>query len=503
MFNEDKERRIVPRWRDSVATVATGELAPLPGNLVSSNVGAEFLESKLADWQNYRSVPFAADLVAAAVVLNKEQDVAGAAEFLLENSSTASDAALRLAKRVLRIPTDETRNHDQGHDGRSIFETSQTIIRRLRARLREDPRNALAWVDIARHYSIVGHNQRAKEAIQRGVALAPDNRFVLRSGARFYVHIGDPEIAHHILYRYENTRNDPWLLSAEIAAATVAGKISRLVRRGRQLLGQHSPLQTTELASAIATLELNAGKDRSALKLFKQSLMQPTDNSVAQVEWASQKLNNLIVEQQHLNTPLSFEARALDFYLQGKWVEAHTECLRWLGDEPYSTRPTVLATFISSVALENYAEADRVARWSLKANRNNQLLLNNLTFALASAGNLTEAIKVYREMNPHLFDEGERISWLATGGLLHFRQGNVIEGRAGYQRAIETAKKDQFRSALARAFLAREETLARTPEAQAAYNAAVEAAKAVKLASIATVLSTVLKRTKAVLDAKE
>lgn len=106
-------------------------------------------------------------------------------------------------------------------------------------------------------------------------------------------------------------------------------------------------------------------------------------------------------------------------------------------------------------------------------------------------------------MNPHLFDEGERISWLATGGLLHFRQGNVIEGRAGYQRAIETAKKDQFRSALARAFLAREETLARTPEAQAAYNAAVEAAKAVKLASIATVLSTVLKRTKAVLDAKE
>ena len=148
----------------------------------------------------------------------------------------------------------------------------------------------------------------------------------------------------------------------------------------------HPPSQITELASAIATLELNAGDNRKARKLFHQSLVEPTDNSIAQVEWASQKISNLTLERRHLNAPLSYEARALDFYLEGKWSETYTECVSWLNDEPYSTRPTVLGTFIASVALQNFSEAAQLARRSLKANPNSQLLLNNLTFALVSAG---------------------------------------------------------------------------------------------------------------------
>src|SRR5205823_4591050 len=107
------------------------------------------------------------------------------------------------------------------------------------------------WVDIARHYSIMGFNEQARRAIQKGVALAPENRFTLRSAARFYIHIGDPEVAHDILKRSEKTKSDPWLLAAEIAAATVAGRTSRLVRRGRGFLDTHPPFQATELASAI------------------------------------------------------------------------------------------------------------------------------------------------------------------------------------------------------------------------------------------------------------
>jgi tetratricopeptide (TPR) repeat protein len=285
-------------------------------------------------------------------------------------------------------------------------------------------------------------------------------------------------------------------LSAEIAAATVARRTSRNLRRARNLLPVKPPFQITELASAIATLEFNSGNNRIARKLFQQSLIEPTDNSIAQAEWASQKVPNLTLEQRHLNAPLSYEARALDFYLEGKWSETYRECVDWLNDEPYSSRPSVLGTFIASVALENYSDAVRLARRSLKANGDNQLLLNNLTFALASAGKVENAIEVYKQMNPDLCDEGEKITWFATGGLLLFRQGNIAEGRLRYKKALDLAKNDLFRKALAVSFLAREEILAGTSQAQSAYESAVEASKAVTLKSVATVLNTMLQKMK-------
>lgn len=501
MFNEDQDRRMVPRWRDSLRTVATGELTPLSTRPVPEALGIEFLVSKVADWRKHRTVSFAADLVGAAIVLGRESEVTEAAEFLLSNSSKVSSAALKLAKRILHL-ADEAMEPPLYYE-ESSTEISKKAIHDLRVRLRDDPRNALALVDIARHYSILGFNEQARRAIQKGIALAPENRFTLRSAVRFYIHVGDLEVAHDILKRSERTKSDPWLLAAEIAAATVAGRTSRLVRRGRSFLNSHTPFQTTELASAIGTLELNAGNNRGALKLFRHSLIEPTDNSVAQVEWASQRLANLEVEQQHLNTPLSYEARAWDSYLEGKWLEAYAECRRWLSDEPYSSRPAILGTFITSVALENYSEAERIARRSLKANPNSQLLLNNLAFALASAGNVEEATKFYNQMDHDQCDEGEKIAWLATGGLLSFRQRNVEDGRFLYQKAIASAKDDPLRKALAAAFLAREELLAGTPQAPFAYEAAVAANRHVKSKSMAAALDAVLKRIKKTFDQKK
>jgi tetratricopeptide (TPR) repeat protein len=491
MFNEDKDRRVVPRWRDSLTTVATGELAPLTSRRGQVS-RLQFLDSKLEDWREHRTVSFAADLVGAAVVLNRESEVKDAAEFLLSNSSDTSIAALRLAKRILQVPHEETTIVSVGNVEAPTLDAERKAIRSLRMRLRDDPRNAIGWIDIARHYSIIGHNEQAKRSIQNGIALAPENRFVLRSAARFFVHIGDHGLAHNILQRSDRTKSDPWLLAAEIATATVAGKTSKLTRRGRNLLNTCLPFQITELASAMATLDLNAGNNRSARKLFQQSLIEPTDNSIAQVEWASEKISNLTLEQRHLNAPLSYEARALDFYLEGKWPETYRECLSWFNDEPYSSRPAVLGTFIASVAQEKYSEAIRLARRSLNANPYNQLLRNNLTFALASAGKLDDAEKEYLQMDPDVCDEAERISWFATGGLLLFRRKRITEGRTLYQKALDLAKKDLFRTAVAATFLAREESLAGTPRALAAYAEAVDAVKVVSLKSLAAVLSTVL-----------
>jgi hypothetical protein len=62
---------------------------------------------------------------------------------------------------------------------------------------------------------------------------------------------------------------------------------------------------------------------------------------------------------------------------------------------------------------------------------------------------------------------------------------------------------DLFRKAVAAAFLAREESLARTPQAQSAYAEAVDAVKAVSLKSLAAVLSTVLGKVKSSLNDRD
>ena len=44
-----------------------------------------------------------------------------------------------------------------------------------------------AWVDMARLYTILGQLEKARRAIDNARAIAPEDRFVLRSSARFFV----------------------------------------------------------------------------------------------------------------------------------------------------------------------------------------------------------------------------------------------------------------------------------------------------------------------------
>src|SRR5439155_25781920 len=101
-------------------------------------------------------------------------------------------------------------------------------------------------------------------------------------------------------------------------------------------------------------------------------------------------------------------------------------------------------------------------------------LLNNLAFALASSGRIDEASVIYDKMVPADMSDSTKVAWLATGGLLRFRSGLSAEGRELYLRAMELASESNrhYQRALAAAFLAREELLARTPSATGALEAA-------------------------------
>jgi tetratricopeptide (TPR) repeat protein len=334
-------------------------------------------------------------------------------------------------------------------------------------------------VDLARHYVTLGQTEKAEQAILRALQTHPDNRFILRAAARFFAHTGDFDRARYYLHRSPRTKIDPWLIATDIAVADAAGKTSRVATIGRALLKQGNlhPSQLTEVASALATLELDSGKTRQARQLFEQSLSAPNDNAIAQAEWATSKLGALQIDVKLLASPLSYEARALDAFSNAEWKNVMHETKEWLDDEPFSSRPVLLGSFVAAVALDQHNESARIVRQGLRANPNHFGLRNNLVFALACAGHLDEAQAEFLDISMQDAAQHERIALIATSGLIEFRLGRAEAGRVAYEKALALARasKDQDRITSLFAFWAREEVLSKTDSAPKILSQATEA----------------------------
>lgn len=476
LFVSDKDRRVIPRWRNFRTTADTGEL---DGVRVAPQMLEDggFFGEKIRAWEEAKSVETAAELVAAALVLGRGGEAAEAARLILSSTSDATPAVQSLARTLLRPGREAEALDEAGGEAEVREEMLRLRARTLREQLVETPRNAFLWVDLARVYATLGQAVHAMRAMDRALKLLPSNRFVLRSASRLFVHLDEPDRADDMLRRREVTRVDPWVLAAEIGVATVAGRSSPFVKTARQILESagRPPSHTAELASAIATLELEAGNLREARRLFRQSLADPNDNAVAQAGWAARRLSGIEVPPKLLEVRRSFEARAFKDFYAGWWKGALRNAENWLLDEPFSSRPAVLGSYVAMVAVEDYRLAEAFVRRGLSANRDDPVLLNNLVVALADQGSLREAESVFSKISSPGHGRAET-ALLATEGLLHFRRGELDRGRALYRMAMERAEDEAMR-ARAALHLAREEILAGTGEAEPALRrAGVEAA---------------------------
>ena len=205
-----------------------------------------------------RDLGYAADVVGTAVTLGRGEEVVDAARFLLRRGLDLSPWLRQLAERVLGTPK-RTENilNSEALNKQSLYEQ----IRLLRRILREEARDPISWVELSRFYAILGLGDQAGRSMTVALELARDNRFVVRAASRLWVHLGDYDRAHDIVVRADRTRSDPWLLAAEIAIGSIDGRFPRYFKQARRLLAGElfSPMHISELASALATLELSSG----------------------------------------------------------------------------------------------------------------------------------------------------------------------------------------------------------------------------------------------------
>lgn len=457
-FDESSPRRVIPRWRDSSDIVGTPEQMPhLVRNITRSISNPENELSRLrSDWEANREIPFAADLVGSAFLHGRKDLAEDAAKYLISRKLPLPITLLRMARLLIdgsAAPSVFTENPD-----------SKLAIREARRRLATTLRNPILLVDTARHWSILGQKDKAKKFMKMALNFAPDHRTILRSASRLFIHIGEPDYANWLLRNSSRTAEDPWLLAAEISSASVAGKRSRFIKRAANVFqsGRFPSEHVTELASALGTLEIEEGNNKAAKKLFASSLIMPTDNAVAQAEWASrrQKLD-LPVAEAAKKIPRTFEAQFWIDYEREDTKAALGSIHSWIADEPFSSRPTVMGTFVLSID-EDYEKVKTMATKGLLANPDEDQLLNNLIFAEASSGNVKRAWELSA---PLIARRSPQI--LANAGLISYRTGDADLGRQFYEAAIKLALKNSQSStaAIAAAFFAREALIADDPGA--------------------------------------
>lgn len=476
---ENKDRRVIPNWRSFNKTFRLGELNSPHKNNPKLDISLS-IDSYLEDWRNNNTIAYAADLISAAVVNGFERNkvVVEAAQFIINNYKEATQSQISLAIRV--IPDGDVRVNifklDRiTIDDFNIYVNPKLIWQKIQTLKRasiEFPYNPIGWIELSRQYSIIGQEKKAIKAMKIALQLTPENRFVLRCAVRLFAHFNNFELAHDTVRKNRLTNFDPWLTSAEIAMATIRNRSSKFINRGQEMISSNnfSSFSTTELASALGTVELINGSRKKSRDFFRKSLESPNDNSLAQIEWASKKDKGLEITPSEFKVIHSFEAKALDDLEKEKLHDALNNTFRWFLDMPYLKRAIMFGSHISSSLLDDQATSREFLKAGLISHPNDPQLINNIVYSLAMENNISKATEYLKKLPPQSYlEKVTSICLTATRGLVNFRSGVPDIGRKLYLEAIQEAKEiqNQHFNWLAILNYAREELLVKSEYVEA------------------------------------
>lgn len=459
------DRRMLPRWKTAVNAARSMEFAalrrPTP---VLINAGEE-LKQVAEDFSRSPNLGVAADVISTALLVGQLGVAETAAKFIVEQGGESPKTLLLLANSVL--------NPDLQ------LGASVTRIADTRQLLRLNSHNPMLWADIGRHHASLGDKNRAYKCMQTALQLAPNHRWMIRTMARFMVHQGDPAAAHRLLVNHPRTRTDPWLIAAELACAQVAAKAPKFWRQATDMLKGDavSPFHVSELATAVAMIELEGSERKRARKYIQKGLISPTENVLAQIFWAKENkhLSDAFkIDELVQSTNDAYEADYQLNLVKGELILAMESAQTWRTDEPFASRPKAEIAYAASL-LDDYDLTIKMA--DEVKNLDGQVDLNlemNRIYAVLSSGKLipdVDGVEIERYrvrlLNAIKLSDDNSYHAIANYGLWHYRYGNVEVGKSIYRQAIDTALKLHSRDSASSAaiFAAREAILAKDPEA--------------------------------------
>lgn len=457
----DTKREVVPRWRQFRSAAKKAELLSLK-RAETIDIESELSEHRREASENPHDEWIIADYLSAALAAEaRPAEVGAVATSLLE---LTDDPSLSVFARVVLDSLDETYALKPLAAASDPRTEAVKQVQNARKRLRDFPRDAITRVDLALAHTVLGNLEAARKEVSAAVLLAGDNRFVLRSAAAFFIEVDEPDAAHHILASSRASRMDPWIAAAALTSAELSDQKFD-VRSVREMLqeGRYSDRTITELASELGTIEAKSGRTKPGKHHFKQSLLDPNENSLAQAAWAQEAMK-VGVLLPSLAEPDANEARHRDYLQKGEWELALKEGLIWQADQPFSRFAGASTSYVASMGLERFDIALSVAKLALMTDPSEPTIANNAAFAAAQLGQTQEAQRLLSRVSAYMSDE-ESLVITATRGLIAFREDRIELGRENYQKAVAGFREAKMRVhiPIAVALWAMEEVRIRSP----------------------------------------
>lgn len=440
---DDKHQRIpVPKWR-ALSGTPSAELVSASSVQPDRELAlarADRMHALYARWQATPTIDNALELLDCASFIDDKGLFYGPAAQII-NSREVTKTSKFVAQQVIRPdrvwlgPSYDVKNRK--HIYRAIAEN--------RKRLLEEARNGLLHAEQARLYAIIDQAEAAEYSFAKALSATPNNRHILRSFARFMVHVGQPEVALRKLRKSAAIASDPWVQAAEIALSEYHNVGSLVAKSASRMLDalQFRREHTSELATALATLEWHTGHRRQFNKRFNESLSHPSENALAQATWLIREApSDLPDEMLQMLLPIlgsSAEAHTYTLLKQKRWGDAIDSFVKWQEEESFSQHIAIEGSFYAISFAKNYDAAISICRDGLIANSTSHSLLNNLCYAERRRGYVDDAVKTMVQLKSVYSAWKSSPVYLATDGMLNFALGNHDVGRAKYLEALECA----------------------------------------------------------------
>ncbi|RRJ96041.1 tetratricopeptide repeat protein [Opitutaceae bacterium TAV4] len=427
----EKERFVLPQWLPFRVAILQRDL--LATNIhdtpIDTRASEDAFEAALVSFRELPGPFLASNLLGISLRLGKTEASKELATYVL-GQPIAGPVARRIAQETLGEATKPVLTETT---------TLHTKIREAKTWVRRFPTDAIAWVEYARLYTIIGQKKRAEKTMERALILGPTDRYIIRAAVRFFIHRGNWERAHHIAGAAARETNDPWIIALWISTGSQLDKIPpKFKNYFATALASNNHFHFSELLEACATQEIIAGSEKKAKRAFQQAWLDPSKNVIAHSQWVIREKMPQLAATASIDFSQSSEAMAWVSLMRLQLSEAVQSSREWALEEPFSSKPFMHGSFVDTLR-EDYEEAESLAREGLRANPGHHGLTNNLAFSLVGQNRIDEAVALLEPLRKD-FEETKDVALLATWGLVRMKQRLHAEGRQFYARAIEEAK---------------------------------------------------------------
>lgn len=421
-------RQLLPRWRPFKDF---GQLHPQKKvDRPLNEIEDKDLKNAQENWEQNRTIPYALELITLSHIfeLSDTYQYKTAIDFILDDHSDILSSNSFLADFLGK--TNNNPNHQEN-------------IRFLKKQIHQNCTNASLWVDLAYFYKTLGQNNQASKAIQTALYLRPSNVILVRAISKYFLLQNEIDNALALLQN-DSIKDNPLIISAEIAISEAYHEKSRLLRKGISVTKNNSISRwgENELFATIGTLEFNSGNSKKGKKLIQQSLLYPNENLIAQTRYISSKFQKDF-DISPYNVPNRYETDAWLAYDNNNFSKVLEMSEKWFYYQPFTSTAAVMNSYIRTLIFQEEKASIEMANKALKVCPDSFSLQNNLVVSLLRDNQIEKGNEEFEKLKKFKIStiNNDKDVLLATSGLVDYRNGRIKEGELKYRQAVDNFKK--------------------------------------------------------------